>query len=511
MKTVASYSSLAARVTVGDAIVPYVFCHPLIAGKPFYLGIPDSFAGDDTTVLKAVLGGRRSRFERAHDSEDEGLPSAVRLYDISDHIPPFVRNNVGRSEEMPGPNCYQAVLASMGYVKLAGRYVDPKEARYYLTRDFKEVPAKNSGIVGGMLVYYRQSFVAPMIALHAPSRGISYAAPSFPLLSPSAIPRAIGNAYIHVFYQEYFGANASHVLTHGVVPLAPGVAAVEAWEREPEPIGVIDAGVHAAVVLPGGAVFQKGCYRDDCGYRIIEGAKAMSSIETKRPGPFDPTPKPEKDDEYVSRQFARVSPSKRKKYRRNDALSARLAKWSGPVGYYADRIAGLADVGWSLRQHRIDLLTVENMWRLMSDIESIIRSDGGGLNETAALLKIDKGVAEAFLRLKSLVWQYNEMIYKFVPMPERPSQLKEALIELYVNHYIHTDSAEFKAEIAVHLGARLVAPSAWPGITQQVIAEVKTYDPVQFAESNGARGIPFFDILEKAIAAHGGAAGNPDR
>ena len=85
---------------------------------------------------------------------------------------------------------------------------------------------------------------------------------------------------------------------------------------------------------------------------------------------------------------------------------------------------------------------------------------------------------------------------------------KRKLKELYVKHYVKFNQ-NFQDEIFVHLAVRGIPQKFWPTIVKAIGEEITRkdgdklkYNPLDFYLSNGTKGIPFFDILDQAIATH---------
>ena len=166
-----NYKHTPVRVVM-DQLVMCRFDYPDQAGQPFLLSIPECFGGNDTVVLERALSGRSGRVRRMRMTSED--LQGFRVYKIDEYIPDFIKRRLGCERDIPGPNCYQAALASLGFADLEGRYVDPLEAGFYFSRYFETSHAKPQ--LGDIRVYYRghmapsaaMGFDSPEPALHLP-------------------------------------------------------------------------------------------------------------------------------------------------------------------------------------------------------------------------------------------------------------------------------------------------------------------------------------------------------
>lgn len=502
-----TYITALAAVNIGDSAQNYTFCYPNIGGNPFYLAACDGQGfRSDIPLLRLLLGESAGDLESLTHlpSYDFGLPSGARLYDISNYINPFVGGHLGKFERVPGPNCYQAAMVLSGYAGMDGRYVHDEEIAYYLMLDFEEVP--DGGRPFGSINIHSRNYAlgravdrmlgfSPVKALAA---GIRSMLPALPKKVPGTIPSSIGESTSHAMFQECVPDGEK---SFGKMAFAGGrrVLGFDVARQGARILTGADAGEHASVNLLGGLVFQKGGFADYCAYRIVRITSAMVSIEMKRESPFDPKPEPLDDKNFRIKTYRRLLPGEGPKFERDMELSAAFAPLLPLIEYYAARLDAVKGFSWSdFENNRIDLLTMENFWRALRKMDEALslRSD-----RMRALAGLPENIAEGYLKLQSLKWQYQAMVDRFAPDSERwsPGRKEEYLKELYRAHYVHADSETFRAEIRAHLKMRGVAEERAETIIDSVAAKIKGIDPVIFAPSDGARGIEFEKILEGEI------------
>lgn len=507
MATVPSYTSAAGTIGLGSTIFPYAFVYPNVGTAPFFVGfgIDKVSSADDSMVLKSLLKGAAGAPILKAEDLPEGLPTGMRFYDVSSCIPDYVRRKLGSSEAVPGPNCYHAVMSVCMGPQFEGRYVHDDEIEYFLTRDFTASAERN--IFGGALIFSRsyasagrRGFVGLMDIERGAMRLVGHG-PTGVRQRPgkSTIPVRIGTSHAH----GCFRGRMRREIEQGskgpgsIMGFAAGAAATLLLPAQ-RIIPGIDHGEHGAIMLLGGMAFQKGCYGTFCSYKIVPAARAMSSIEVERPRWGQP-PRPEKDENFSIRCYVRTERDYAKAFGFNMKLSHEMERYLPIMDYYIARLRAVKDRSWGdFKASRIDLLTVENMWTLLNEMEGAMRAEPNPLN---ALLRIEARVAEKYLELLSLKWQYQAMVEKFAAFSDRwdDNRIREELKRLYREHYVHPDSPEFEAEVRVQLEARGVDSARWPSIIQAVISKVKEYDSESFAQYDGSKGIPFREIIDAAI------------
>jgi hypothetical protein len=253
-----------------------------------------------------------------------------------------------------------------------------------------------------------------------------------------------------------------------------------------------DAGDHAAFHLLGGLVFQKGGWEHYYPYENTTIEEAMNSIGSYwRPAPEDRFGNPTWPGASVKWQHLCYE-KRPEPLERTTSSTARDRNWFLPlIEYYTKRLENVSNFSWNdFKQNRIDLLTIENMWHLQAEFNERV----GNFNPLEVLLSIDDNIAEAHFKLHSLSWQYQAMVDTYYPIKTRWHY--EAL---YREHYVNFND-DFYEELKLYLELLNAPKSKWDEIIADVVAKIKTYDPVQLANTSGA--VPYFSILEKAIAAH---------
>jgi len=508
-----TYSAVNSSLAVGDAIYPYTFCFPNVGSSPFFAGLEKTVPqGADQAILGQLLKGRTGEAVLVKDGLPGGLPQGLRFYDISSYMPPYMREKLGTAESVPGPNCYHTVMSIVGGEQFEDRYVHDAEISYYLTRDFES--SADRGLIGSAFIYVpyyggadagRYSFAGDgeseelHMDMETPEAG---GLVIYPEQRSSIIPPEIGTSLVHSFVEGQIPDVQPEVFSFAGSVVGFASAAEPELEPEPEPaweiIPRVDPGVHGAITLLAGMVFQKGCFGTHCPYRIVPADRAMSSIEMKQPR-IGSMPERENDGNFRSRCYVPVGPDHVREFGFNAKLSEQLSVYPPLIRYYADRIRRVKDKTWSdFKSHRIDLMSIENLWKLLSEVGEAMRAEP---NSTNAYLRVDPEIAELLLELQSLKWQYQAMVNEFAPFRDTWSdrRRKEKLEELYRDNYIHPEGDDFRREVEAHLAMRGVDEDRWNSIAARVIQEVKKYNPVDFASSNGSRGISFHKILTEAL------------
>jgi hypothetical protein len=258
-----------------------------------------------------------------------------------------------------------------------------------------------------------------------------------------------------------------------------------------------EAGDHAAFQLLGSLVFQKGSWERNYPYEVATRDGAMKAVDShwvpRREDRFGGGSKPNPHQVYQSMCYQRrATPVPRKTSSQKTDRS-----WFQPLmRYYSRRLAEAAQLKWSeFPAKRIDLLTIENMWRVSRGFSDRV----GNFNPLKVLLAIDDDIARDYLKLESLSWQYQAMVNTYDPI--RDGTATRQLEELYRKHYVTFDQ-NFYEELRLYLRLLEVPEKKWPPLIDAVVKKIKSYDPVEFSQSGGGRGIPYLDILKEAIRAH---------
>jgi len=496
-----SYNSASGALQFAGSAINYAFCYPNIGTAPFFVGLdPRVPPSMDAEILKVLF---RSSQYKAFEAKDlpAALPSGLRFYDVSEYMPTYMREKLGRDASVPGPNCYHVVMSNFYGDGFKDRYVHDEEIAYYLTRDFR-FDSQGGGLFGSALIFVNKGDAANDVGMglssgnEAPRFGLTtfgIYTPALPAIKrPSRIPRDLGGAHVHAF--ESGLRRAPEVDYLSLMETSAGNFVTSAGGSFPKIFRGINPGVHGALNLIAGTVFQKGCYGEFCGYKIVPAARAMSSIEMKR-GRFEPPPELEKDAHFRAVYYLPNPVSNHDRFGYNEALAKEFARYVPLIEHYSKRFRSVKDLAWgNFTDRRIDLLAIENIWRLEAKIRAVMSAEPNPMN---ALLKVDKETAEKYLEMRSLAWQYQAMVEKFADIGETwsDSRKKEFLEELYRKNYVTLGSPELLEEIGLYLDFMGVPAERRKGISERAVAAIGKYDPVLFASSNGSRGVPFMEIL----------------
>lgn len=256
-----------------------------------------------------------------------------------------------------------------------------------------------------------------------------------------------------------------------------------------------DAGDHAAVIILGGFIFQKGGYQNYYPYEVatIDGAMQLV-LDHWRPSPDDrwsipSDPGSGSDYDHVCYQ-RRMTPLER-----TTSSTKRDRNWFLPIfRYYRRRLEEIkGKTGSDFKDNLIDIMTIENAWKILGDFGDRV----GSLNPMDELLKIDADIVEEYLRFKSLLEEYDEKMMTYVPI-KTPWQR----IDLYRDYYVRLDEG-FKEELNLYLELMNVETTLRPAVIEQFEQRIRSYDPKEFGQPGIKRGIPYFDELKGAIHAAG--------
>ncbi|MFH0798730.1 MAG: hypothetical protein V2A66_00955 [Pseudomonadota bacterium] len=253
------------------------------------------------------------------------------------------------------------------------------------------------------------------------------------------------------------------------------------------------AGHHAAIHLLGGVVFQKGDVQTYYPYEVALLDSAMKAVSSHwRPDPADRFGGPKRDP-VANASFEKLC------YRKVASPKTRTTKadhkdrsWHLPLfQYYIRRMEKAAALQASeFRQKRMDLLSVENMWKALEDFRERI----GNYGADDVLLSIDDDIAQAYLKLHSLSWQYDTMTQAYSPLRDGIATIQ--LEALYRDHYATFDAA-FHEELRFQMELRKVPKEKQGAVAEKVVAEIKVYDPATLAKHN--KRVPYYSIIDEAI------------
>lgn len=298
-------------------------------------------------------------------------------------------------------------------------------------------------------------------------------------------------------YTGFYGRHVSpdefrYYLKRDFVPVYCGKIGARALIVYDTYLSTYDAGDHAAYHILGGLVFQKGGWENYYPYENTTIDGAMNAVGSHwRPAPEDRFGNPTWPGANLKWQHLCYK-SRLQPLERTTSSTPRDRNWFLPlIQYYIKRLEKISNLTWSnFKQNRIDLLTIENMWRLQAEFNDRV----GNVNPSETLLSIDDDIIEPYLKLDSLSWQYQAMVDTYYPI-KTPWHRED----LYREHYVNFND-DFYEELKLYLELLNAPKTKWDEIIADVVAEIKTYDPVQLANTNGR--IPYFSILEKAITAH---------
>lgn len=423
-----------------------------------------------------------------------------RFYEVTDALPPQVREKLWRDASYPGPNCYGSALTSrlseFGLMEYIGeRYVDDSEAEFLLSLFFKPVPVEECNTkAGGVLAFessgrslqfmpeWRQDLIRFMTEKYY------YRVKSHPELLTQK----------HVFQ---FDIKTEEWFKHGVIPK----------RRVSEMFMLLahySAGVHMAFSLGATAVFHKLNFYMRDGYKVDTIASAPRRMEEasdlrnrdkfeRRTDPFKPSNFSSTcymlDQRHLDAKGrlelphgkANISPERREYFLKLFNF------YSDRVRVVEDSLRRERDDGVAFHEMRPSLLTVENYWQTLRDFNKEIG------NDPKNALQFDWELASSFYKAKSLSYELRTMSDEYFPIKE--TNTEKRLNEMYEKYYFRFDDS-FRAEVFAHLDARKVPKGLW-GDIYKVLTEnlAKKYRPLDYAQSNGGRGAPFFNELEDAI------------
>ncbi len=457
------------------------FCFPKPKNTLYYLGFdkashPDS-KKDGSAILdiffKPLFKKPKSIPELSAPPANEEIPKPNwRTYNVTDLLPKGITEFLGKWGRIPGPNCYQAALCAMGFDDVCGRYVDSGEAEYLLSLFFKQTRCANRF---GQIIVFKP----------AGRHGILPSKKAFTYMED---PRMIRDRTMEIF-DEKKPELMQHIFvkekTMGFAP-TPGFS----------------PGNHMATSLFGD-VFQKASWHHDTIFEIVPRDKATYNFELsfwEHMDRFERINRKFEPEKYSETCFELARPID---FPKGEALSKEKRHYYITLfDYYSKRITEMsANVKGSetFDEYRPSLLTVENLWKVLSRFRNEIR----GVDPKD--LALDSELMTSFERAHSLSWQVNVMGQQYYKI--RDAKPLEELKILYKKHYFKFDK-HFKEEVARHLIVELVPKKHWNSIYNDLIAELTrldqfgkpVYDPEKYAAYNGGTGAPFNDILNNIVA-----------
>jgi|GEM_PF-2646719 len=478
-------------VDVGDGVG---FCYPNAGENGSFLitigeSIPTSY---DPNIIQKVLGGRaRGATPILNNALPDGVPPATRVYDISESMPPIIRSSLWKQAPYHGPNCYQTAFCASGLEYTCGRYVDSTEAEFLLSLFYYLVPNEACGKEFGTIAIFHEH----LLQLFG-DRDILLPKRSEEELKASWLKKVRERAPLR-----------RHIPSlPGRAPYSRGFDAQNATAKATEfKLPYIDAGSHMAFSLTGGLVFHKPSPDGFDGYTITTIDEVGKELDTaairKMRDPIERWT-------YINtkRNYTYVCVAPRKEI--PNIVGERLPeeerkRFITLLDFYSDLVLDASNrskVDSELfEKNRLSLITVENMWAILGEIQDKIGAS------PKLFLSRDLELAKSYFRAYSLSWQYSYMSSELYVIKEWDVERK--MEQLYTNHYFKPDE-RFVREIEVHLKVRGVPREKWGMITKSVIERIaKEFDAIKrnkdtfrsFYMSNGARKIDFSRILDEEI------------
>ena len=482
-------------VGIGDGAY---FCYPEGRGKnDFFIAIDQSLPpAVDSRVIYAAFNGRISGgVVPQTDGLPAGIPPNARIYNVTAAIPSIIRSRVWSQAPYHGPNCYQSAFCAAGLDYTCRRYVDSTEAEFLLSLFFYVVSDAACGKEFGTIAIFHEESV--------PSFAPQDSMPINSLRSEEELKR---RWIVRLKQKERF---RGHVFALSA-RRTDGARGMDATRVGSGAMGVyqppyIDAGTHMAFSLMGGLVFHKLSPNGFDGYTInaIDGVgKELDTAVIKHlKDPIDRWTYLNRRRRYTYRC---VAPRKEipniSGARLPEADRKRLLML---LDFYSDLVLDVSSRTGTdserFEEVRLSLITVENMWAVLREIE-------GKMEMSPKLfLSRDFELAKAYFRAYSLSWQYVYMSDQLYEIKEW--DVERRLEKLYLNHYFKPDE-RFVKEIEMHLKARGIPREMWKKIAGGVIERIRIRfeeikkDPNAFRmfyRSNGGSGLDFSKILDEEI------------
>lgn len=495
-------------------------CQPINPADPFTICVPqkrfypqdaqkNSFyaAVPKTADADALIANIRRRFgnnagdilpaEKIPNGVD--IPGSYQLFDITNILPPFISENSKATQDFPGPNCYYTALKTAGIINDEPRYVDGMEFSYYLTVSAQIAPSNQPPPFGSIVVFsptyfsYAGNFhfmnlqkeryctskdeagCIRMPGLHGPT----------PIITKMDFARN----FLKGVNSFHFAA-ASRLISDSFVKLNR----------------LYDEGVHAAFYLGANLLFHKRGFRSgsmdvyeaapfDYAMYLVDAAAFYFMDKFERLGQKEPTPE-ESRKSYKHLIFIKRDPPITPMVTIPISEEGKI-KTIQIFDYYSERLRQFEKLkGDEFKNNRMPLMTMENIWHVLSKFR-----DQYLKMSPSNLLMTDPDVAQAYLRLHSLSWQYEAMKGDYVDKYIRDEiRAVEYLKALYKERYF-IDDAVFQEELALHMASRNVPSHKWETVRKLVMDKIMERLPmVKEAASEGVK-VPFFQILDEAIAA----------
>lgn len=457
------------------------FCYPDENGGPFFIAI-------DPGISKGELGDRKiivDRFKKLLkwpasrvSKGPEGVPAHWRTYNVTQNIPGYIQKWLWRQMPNHGPNCYQAALCSAGFDYLCGRYVDGSEVEFILSMFYEPAPDEACRNQFGSLAVYTERL----------GFGLAEMNDDTAQFAPHHAP---------------ISADKGHSLIFGLFSYVA--------QKAKQHLPYFDSGTHISFTLMGEHIFHKLSpdagdghkinHINEVGHELDETAIAQMIRNREEAGEIH-SYREKKHAYYYDcyRPKAKTAPPKG----RIGWQVEERNKYIKLFDYYSQMILNVAKAGngaGRFEKHRLSLITIENLWKILSDFRDKIGS------QPRASLSQDWELAKAYFTAYSLSWQYQYMSDRFYQL--KPLSADSQLKELYSKHYLKTSDPRLIKEIHFYLHLKKVPQKHWIKITRAVLAELlRREDELKsdpdlyrrFYNSNGGVKIDYFEALQKAIA-----------
>lgn len=405
---------------------------------------------------------------------DINIPTGAKAFDVTDLVPKFIRDNIFRTENYAGPNCYATALTAAGIITGAARYVDDLEFSYYLTRDFRPASMPETLIMGAVVTFSSSAF----------NFYLSGKKPRSPIEAKEFCHQKEG-LFCYRTKGSHFSDRPSSRLRFGG---SDGSSSISPLYR---------SGEHAAFTLPSGFVFHKLTWRRDHRYEVLPLQNATKSLDY---AVWEKADRLERSPYVVYQTYSKTF------YVKKDATFVPQARIQVPApekkylmtmfNFYSELIERASSFRGEddFNAHRLNLLTMENIWAFCETFEKKhIRS------VPSYLLNLETDVAEAYLKLRSLSWQYEAIKETYTPKSRgNINEDIERRKELYRNSYLY-DLQTFKAEAFAHMAARGVPAEARERSYANIMEKIKERMPTVVDAASMGVSVDFYTILNETL------------
>ncbi len=382
----------------------------------YYVAAPKGFGLNDLfSAVTSIFGKREwNNIQPVQLNARVNNSPETNLFDVTGLLPPIVPDSNMEVERYPGPNCFYAVLKASGVLEGdKPRYIDELELRYYLTRHFR--PAGPSDTVNfGVIVMFMDAPMMSLVRSSEPPIG------SIRYCSGSTEKRCLPREGVHSSrFDPPKGFFFKKPNDAGSLPVS----------------ALYEGGTHAAITLPGGFVFQKLSWGWNDRYESVPAEDAMINVENQA---YDRLRWDERPAKVEHLRYTPVFYKRGEKisYPQNKALEIDAAvkgRFMMLFDFYSDVIEKCEDIKpVDFPEKRLNLITVENVWAVLKEFE-----DEAIKAAPSNLLFMDEDIAKAYLKLRSLSWQYEAFKETYAKSRARTYQeANEELKAIYRRHYL---------------------------------------------------------------------------